>query len=519
MQSDFKQLLGKYTSFRLETDLTVLSENERQMLPLLIEAAQIMDQLFWRQAYGDPAPLLESVADADARRFVEINYGPWDRLAGNEPFLEAAGPKPAGANFYPADMTKEEFEAAVAESPERADALRSLYTLVRRDTSGNLTAVPYHEAFAEQLQAAAGKLRQAAALADDPGLKHYLELRAEALVTDDYQPSDLAWMDMKNNTIEVVIGPIENYEDGLFGYKTAYEAYILVKDKEWSQRLEKYAGMLGDLQKNLPVADKYKQETPGAESDLNAYDAIYYAGDCNAGSKTIAINLPNDEEVQLQKGTRRLQLKNSMRAKFDKILAPIAGVLIAEDQRRHVSFDAFFSNTMFHEVAHGLGVKNTLDGKGTVREALRDRYSALEEGKADILGLYMVTWLKERGELGDADLMDNYVTFLAGIFRSIRFGTSSAHGNANLLRFNFFEQAGAFTRDPDSGAYRVEFEKMQQAVNALSENILRLQGDGDYDAVVRFIDEYGTLGGTLQQDLDRLAKAGIPVDVVFEQGL
>jgi hypothetical protein len=519
MQSDFKQRLAKYTTFRLETDLAVLSANEREMLPLLIEAARMMDQLFWRQAYGDPAPLLESVVDPDARRFVEINYGPWDRLAGNEPFLESAGPKPPGANFYPADMTKEEFEAAAAESPARAEALKSLYTLVRRDSAGKLVSVPYHEAFSEQLQAAAAKLRQAAELADDPGLKRYLELRAAALVSDDYQPSDLAWLDMKSNTIEVVIGPIENYEDGLFGYKTAYEAYVLVKDKEWSQRLEKYAAMLGDLQKNLPVPEKYKQESPGTESDLNAYDAIYYAGDCNAGSKTIAINLPNDEQVQLQKGTRRLQLKNSMRAKFDKILVPIAGVLIAEDQRRHVSFDAFFSNTMFHDVAHGLGIKNILGGKGTVREALRDKYSALEEGKADILGLYMVTWLKGRGELADADLMDNYVTFLAGIFRSVRFGTSSAHGNANLLRFNFFEQAGAFTRDSDSGAYRVEFEKMQRAVNALSERILRLQGDGDYAAVVSFIDQFGTLGEGLQQDLDRVSKAGIPVDVVFEQGL
>ncbi|MEX2300048.1 MAG: hypothetical protein WD733_03870 [Bryobacterales bacterium] len=519
MLSDVEQRLAKYTPFRLEADLSALTENERKMLPLLIDAAKIMDQLFWRQAYGEPATLIQGAHSAAARRFVEINYGPWDRLAGNEPFLEGVGPKPPGANFYPADMTKEEFEAAAAESPERAEALKSLYTIVRRDESGKLITTAYHEAFAADLAMAAGKLREAAALADDPGLKRYLELRAEALVTDDYQPSDLAWLDVKDNTVDIVIGPIETYEDQLFGYKAAFEAYVLVKDKEWSQRLAKYTALLGELQKNLPVADKYKQENPGSESDLNAYDAIYYAGDCNAGSKTIAINLPNDEEVQLKKGTRRLQLKNSMRAKFDKILVPIGGVLIAEDQRRHISFDAFFANTMFHEVAHGLGIKNTLTGKGTVREALRDKSSALEEGKADILGLFMVTWLKERGELGEADLMDNYVTFLAGIFRSTRFGASSAHGNANLLRFNYFEKAGAFSRDAATGAYRVEFEKMREAVDGLSENILRLQGDGDYDAVLKFIDEYGTLGDSLRQDLDRVAAAGIPVDVIFEQGL
>jgi hypothetical protein len=519
MQPDLKQRLAKYTTFRLETDLTVLSDNERKMLPLLIDAARVMDQLFWRQAYGEPATLIQGASSADERRFIEINYGPWDRLAGNAPFLEGIGPKPPGANFYPANIAKAELEAAADESPASAEALKSLYTMVRRDASGRLAAVPYHQAFAAELKSAAAKLREAAQLANDPGLKHYLELRAEALVTDNYQPSDIAWLDMKNNTVDIVIGAIETYEDQLFGYKAAYEAYVLVKDKEWSQRLAKYSAMLGELQQSLPVPEEYKQETPGAESDLNAYDAIYYAGDCNAGSKTIAINLPNDEQVQLNKGTRRLQLKNAMRAKFDKILVPIAGVLIAEDQRQHVTFDAFFANTMFHEVAHGLGIKNTLGGGGTVREALRDHASALEEGKADILGLFMVTSLQERGELGDADLMDNYVTFLAGIFRSIRFGTSSAHGNANLLRFNFFERAGAFSRDPQTGAYRVEFESMQQAVRSLSESILRLQGDGDYKAAAGFINRYGTLSEALQQDLERVGQAGIPVDVVFEQGL
>ena len=273
------------------------------------------------------------------------------------------------------------------------------------------------------------------------------------------------------------------------------------------------------MQASLPIEGRYKQEKPGTDSDLNAYDALYYAGDANAGSKTIAINLPNDEEVQLRKGTRRLQLKNAMRAKFDKILVPITEMLIAGDQRRHVQFDAFFANTMFHEVAHGLGIKNTLTGKGTVREALKDTASALEEGKADILGLHMVTQLHARGELGDADLMDNYVTFLGGLFRSIRFGASSAHGIANLVRFNFFQEHGAFSRDGATGAYRVNFDQMQKAVDALSEKILRLQGDGDYEGVSRLFREMGQIGPMLRKDLGRLGSAGIPVDVVFEQGM
>jgi hypothetical protein len=277
--------------------------------------------------------------------------------------------------------------------------------------------------------------------------------------------------------------------------------------------------MLPELQRGLPVSEEYKRESPGTDSDLNAYDAIYYAGDCNAGSKTIAINLPNDEVVQMKRGARRLQLKNAMRAKFEKILVPIAGELIAEDQRGHITFDAFFANTMFHEVAHGLGIKNTITGKGTVREALKEQSSALEEGKADILGLYMVTKLFEQGELTDGVVEDNYTTFLTGIFRSIRFGASSAHGVANLLRFNFFKRAGAFSRDEASGAYRVNAEKMKQAISDLSAKILKLQGDGDYGGVEAFVEEMGSMDPVLESDLARLASAGIPVDVVFEQGL
>jgi hypothetical protein len=518
-ENEAREGLMKYTPVRLTSELSVLTENERTMIPLLIEAAKAMDEVFWVEAYGDKEELMRSAKDEDTRRFIGYNYGPWDRLAGNDPFVEGVGPKPEGANFYPRDMTREEFEAAAAESPERAETLESLYTLVRRDGDGNLVTVPYHEAFAEQHRRAAGKLREAAALAEDPGLRRYLEARAEALLTDEYRASDMAWLDMKDNGIDVVIGPIETYEDRLFGYKASHEAYVLVKDREWSRRLSRYAELLPELQRGLPVEEKYKKEVPGTDSDLNAYDAVYYAGDCNAGSKTIAINLPNDEEVQLQKGTRRLQLKNAMRAKFDKILVPLAGELIAEDQQKHVTFDAFFANTMFHEVAHGLGIKNTVTGKGTVRQALRDRASAMEEGKADVLGLYMVSRLQEQGELGDVDLRDNYVTFIASIFRSIRFGASSAHGRANLVRFQFFREKDAFRRDAKTGRYRVDFDKMEEAMTALSREILTLQGNGDYEGVARFMGTYGRLGPELEGDLARVSSAGIPVDIVFEQGV
>ncbi|MEM8960691.1 MAG: Zn-dependent hydrolase [Acidobacteriota bacterium] len=506
--------LAKYTEFTLTTDLSELSDAERQMISVLIEAAREMDAVFWQQAYGDRDELLAGIEDEAVARFVEINYGPWDRLAGDEPFVDGVDAKPKGANFYPADVTKEEVEAAATDHP----ALLDLYTLVRRDDNGDLSAVPYHEAYAEHHQRASELLTRAAALAEDEGLKRYLELRAQALLDDDYLASDMAWMDMKTNGIDVVIGPIEVYEDQLFGNKAGHEAYVLVKDRAWSDRLSRYAALLPRLQENLPVPEAYRSETPGSDADLNAYDAVYYAGHSNAGSKTIAINLPNDERVQLEKGTRRLQLKNAMRAKFDKILVPIADVLLDADQRQHITFDAFFENTMFHEVAHGLGIKNLVSGEGTVREALAEHGSAIEEGKADVLGLYMVTQLAEWGELEDPGLTDNYITFMTSIFRSIRFGSSSAHGIANLIRFNYFLELGAFSRDDATGTYRVDEAGLLAAANSLSERILRLQGDGDYQAVADFVATYGRRGEQLEADLARLTEAGIPVDIVFEQG-
>lgn len=511
LTANAEQRFDIYTDYELTTDLSHLSADQKQMLSLLIDAAKIMDELFWRQAFPRDKNEFLAALPESAKAFGQINYGPWDRLNGNEPFVREFSDKPAGANFYPADMSKQEFEAFDSESK------RSLYTLIRRDDNGQLTTVPYSSAYQQQLTKASELLRQAADLAESQAFANYLRLRANAFLNDDYQPSDLAWMDMTDNDIDVVIGPIENYEDQLYGYKTAFEAYVLVKDKAWSERLAKYAQFLPVLQQGLPVAEKYKAEIPGANAQLNAYDAIYYAGHSNAGSKTIAINLPNDETVQLEKGTRRLQLKNAMQAKFDKILVPIAEELIVPEQRDNITFDAFFANTMFHEVAHGLGIKNTINGKGTVRAALKEHASALEEGKADILGLYMITQLFERGEIETGTLEDYYTTFMASIFRSVRFGASSAHGKANMIRFNYFANQGAFTRNAE-GQYAINMGKMRQAMNDLSEKILTLQGDGDYEGVTTLVDSLGVINNQLQNDLDRLSDKGIPVDINFIQG-
>lgn len=505
------QLLKKYAEVTLTSDISHLNANEKEMLKLLFKAATIMDDIFWTQHIAPKNEFLSKIENEKVKKFATINYGPWDQMDNEKPFMEGYGEKFKGAGFYPADMTQEEWDAF--EDPNKT----SLYTLIVRDENGKLKSVWYHEAYAAQIEEAAVLLEKASLLASDAEFATYLKLRAKALRTDDYLESDLAWMEIKNNNIDMVIGPIENYVDALHGYKAAHEAFILIKDKEWSGRLAHYAQFLPDLQKQLPVEDVYKKEVPGSDADLNAYDAVFYAGDCNMAGKTIAINLPNDERVHLEKGTRKLQLKNSMKAKFDHILVPVSDVLIAPEQRKHITFDAFFSNVMFHEVAHGMGIKNTIDGSSSVRKALREQYSPLEEAKADILGLFLVTKLNEMGEFKDTDLMDNYVTFMAGIFRSVRFGAASAHGKANMMTFSFLLQEGAFTRNED-GTYAINLEKMMEANRKLTGKILKAQGDGSYDFVKEWVSTEGVVKPQLQSDLDRIMEKGIPVDIYFNMG-
>jgi hypothetical protein len=510
-QSYVEKHLSGYASVKLTTDLSQLTEKEKQMIPLLIEAAKIMDTLYWDQCYGHRDSLLNAVTDELTKKYIQLNYGPWDKLNNDTPFVAGIGPKPLGANFYPADISKEELEKALPA------AKKDQYSLIRRDSSGKLVSIPFHVAYKEPLQRASALLQQASQLAEDAGLKKYLELRSQALLTDNFTASDIAWLDMKNNTIDIIIGPIENYEDGLYNVRNAYESFVLVKDTQWSKRLAKYVAMLPELQEGLPVDAKYKAEKPGTSSQLNAYDVIFYSGQANSGGKTIAVNLPNDEELQKNKGTRRSQLKNAMKAKFDQIMMPIASTFIDPSQLDKVNFDAFFANVMFHEVAHGLGIKSTVNGKGTVRAALEEQGSWLEECKADILGLYMVTKLVEKGEL-PGPIENYYTTFMAGILRSVRFSAADAHGKANMLSFNFFEEKGAFQKTSD-GHYKVNYPAFGNAMNELSALILTLQGNGDKAGVEKIAKEKGIIKPDLQTDLNKLKAKGIPVDIMFEQGV
>ena len=510
--SPCKAMVEEYAWFDLTSDLVAqLSENEKQLIPIFVRIAEIMDDLFWKQTFGDKT-LLDTITDVYAKEFAMIQYGPWNRLDDNKPFVPGYGAKRPGCCYYPDDITADEYEAFEDENKG------SLYTVLRRDAEGKLKSVWYHEEYAAEIQEVCRLLDSAAALAEEPGMKKYLTERRKAFETDDYLASDYAWMAMKNGRLDFVVGPIENYDDNLNNAKASYEAFIVLKDVERSAALSKFVKMLPGLQKELPCDPKYKTFVPGTSSDMNVYDAVYYAGDCNAGSKTIAINLPNDDRVQEKKGTRRLQLRNAMQAKFEKIMMPIGQLILDEEGMKHLKFDAFFWNVTFHEVAHGLGIKTTINGKGSVDEAMKTQRSNWEEAKADIQGLFLVFRLIEKGEITDITEEDAITTYIAGLFRSVRFGAGEAHGIANAMCFNYRYAQEAFTRD-EKGLYHIDFAKAKAAVASWADVILTTQGDGNFEFAEKFAAENGKIKPEMQQDIDRINNSGVPRDIRFREGL
>ena len=504
-----KEKVESYAVVQVKSPLyEALDENDKSIIELFRQAAEIMDGLFWKQTFGDKAEM-EALKNPYEKAYAMINYGPWDHLDDNKSFLKGYGEKPLGCQYYPQDMTVAEFEEF--SDPDKL----SLYTVIRRDENGALKTVWYRDEYKEELEKVCELLEQAAALTTNEGMRTYLTERVKAFRTDDYLASDLAWMDMKDCNMDLVIGPIENYDDHLFEAKAAYEAFILLKDEARSANLAKYVALLPELQKALPCAPEYKTFVPGTSSDLNVYDAIYYAGDCNAGSKTIAINLPNDERVHEAKGARRLQLYNSMMAKFDKIMAPIGDVLMVPEQLDYLSADAFFWNVTFHEVAHGLGVKQTVNGKGTVDSAMGSEKTTWEEAKADILGLFMVSKLIEMGEITDITKEESIATFIAGIVRSVRFGFASSHGKANMMCYNYMEDHGAFTRNED-GKWVIDFEKATESINSWANLILETQATGNFEFAKEYSSKNASIREALAADIEKVNNAGIPRDIVFE---
>ena len=504
-----KEKVESYAVVEVSSPLyDALSENDKYIVSLFRQAGEIMDDLFWKQTFGDKAEI-EALPEGYAKTYAMINYGPWDHLDDNNPFVKGYGVKPLGCQYYPQDMTREEWNAF--EDPEKLN----LYTVIRRDENGALKTVWYRDEYKEELEKVCALLEEAAVLTTNEGMRTYLTERVKAFRTDDYLASDLAWMDMKDCNMDLVIGPIENYDDHLFEAKAAYECFILLKDETRSANLAKYVALLPTLQKMLPCAPEYKTFVPGTSSDLNVYDAIFYAGDCNAGSKTIAINLPNDERVHAAKGARRLQLYNSMMAKFDKIMAPIGEVLVEPSQVKYLTADAFFWNVTFHEVAHGLGVKQTVNGKGTVDAAMGSEKTTWEEAKADILGLFMVNKLIDMGEITDITKEESMATFIAGIVRSVRFGSASSHGKANMMCYNYMEEHGAFSRNAE-GKWVIDFNKATEVMNSWAELILETQATGNLEFAQEYSAKNASIREALAADVAKVNEAGIPRDIVFD---
>lgn len=508
-----QDLLSNYVEVRLNTDINYLSKNEKKIIPLLIEASNLIDDIFWTQSIGRKERVMDSIENNDLKLYAAINYGTWDRLNGMEPFIDKFGVRPLGARFYPSRMTFQEFESL------NADNKYDLYTLIRKRNDGSLYTISYYEAYKEKNIKIAELLEKASGLAKDVNLKKYLKLRAKAFLNDNYYESDMAWMDNITSNIDLIIGPIEYSEDRLFHAKAAHGSILLLKDKEWSTKLENTKEYLSTLQKMLPVDDIYKNEDPITSADLGVYNVLYCAGNFNAASKNISITLPYDGRVQMEKGSRKLQFKNVMKVKFDKILLPIANIVIAEEQRKNIKFDAFFENTMYYEVGNCLGCTKTVNNKGTVKEALKEYYFAMEESKSDILSLFFITKLQETNIFTNKDLMDNYVTYLADIFRSMRFGAASPQGKANIVRLNYFLEKGAVTKDETTGTYLVNEENTKKAIEEFASEILKLRGDGDYEKTKVLFDEKGEINQSLEEAINKMAKAGIPKDVYFKQGL
>ena len=511
MKHDFPTIperVQAYAPVVIEVDMSHLSERQIEMVHKLVEAGLYADLIFWSQSSHEAWASLKSLKDDENRdpyvfEYMKINYGPFDRIYDRTRFW-GKGPelKPLGAGFYPEDLTKEFFNKYIEENPDKADDLKSQYSIVVHG-NGGLSSIPYHEFYAEEVDAISGKLREAAELADNKTLKDYLEERAKAILTDDYYASDEKWMLIKDNDIDVVIGPIENYEDALFNYKTAYEVAVMVKDPDGTEKLQKYISHLDNLEKQLPEKKEYIRESAGKGNILEVVNIVYFGGDFQAGIKTIAASLPNDPEIHKKYGGKKQMYKNMMEAKFQKILVPIAEKLLHNDDLKYISQDAFTDFVTLHEVSHTLGASYVYGkDKVSVRSALQETYSAIEEAKADILAVYAIPYLVENVVYSEESVKKRYVTYLAGLFRSIRFGIEEAHGKANMCEFNYLVEKGAIFKSNESWA--VNFDKFHDAVTSFSTAVLHIEAEGDYEGAKRFLEKYGEMPEELAQDLKNL---------------
>jgi len=512
-----KQQVEKFAPVKVDYDSTILDENETKALKKLVESAQYMDEIFLHQVYHRNPELREQLmastnpADEPYQTLFKIMFGPFDRLEEDKPFLGEAN-KPAGANFYPADLTKDEFTQWVEAHPEEKTAFEATFTKIER-LNGNLVAVPYAKAYQEWLVPAANLLREAANYTRNASLKKYLQSRAEAFGSNDYYQSDMDWMDL-DSQIEVVIGPYEVYEDKLFGYKAAFEAFVTIVDPVESEKLAVIAHYLNELEQHLPVKDEYKNFERGEASPVKVVQEVFSAGDTKAGVQTLAFNLPNDERVREAKGSKKVMLKNVAEAKFNMIYLPIVRIALDESMLDDISFDHWFTHILMHETTHGLGpgkIKRPDGTETTVQKALKETYSAIEECKADVGGMYTFAYLADKGVFKPELEQGIYPTFLGGIFRSVRFGAEEAHGKANMIAFNFIYENEGYVYNPATEKFAVNFEKVRPAVEALLNQLLTIQAEGDYAAAQELIERYGQIPEPMQKVLNKLGD--VPVDI------
>ncbi|MFQ5651920.1 MAG: peptidase [bacterium] len=518
IHDNVSELLEKFAPVEITADISFLPANEKQALARLIEASQYMDEIFLRQVWEKNPDYRQALAarkdelGKKAYAYFNISYGIWDRLDEHDaPFINDIE-KPAGAGYYPLDLDKAQFEAYLQAHPEQAETLTGLFTVVRRQ-GGTLAAIDYSLAYREWLDPAAKLLREAADLTEKESLKRFLTLRAEAFYSNEYRESDMAWMDL-DSPVEITIGPYEVYEDKLFGYKAAFESFVTVTDPEESKKLARFKAELPAMERNLPIPENMKNLNRGSESPIRVVDEVFTAGDTRAGVQTIAYNLPNDEVVREQKGSKKVLLRNVITAKYEKILEPIAERLISNDQLQFLSADAFTTQVLFHELAHGLGPgKISINGRQTeVRLEIKELYAGLEEAKADIMGLYNIFYMSDKGLLAAEMRKQFAVTFVAGLFRSMRFGIGDAHGKGNALQFNYLLEKGAITQDEATGTFAVNFDSFENWVRELVQDICILQATGDYDGTKALFEKYVKLPDALAEGATILQ--GIPVDIV-----
>ena len=520
-EAGIRERLRAYAPVKLQADLSALGPGDRDALQKLVAAVAAADAIYWKQM--GPQALEARAAFAAAtdpvdqlyRDFVAINYGPFDIRSDMERFVDTptGGPRLPGVGFYPADMTREEFETRIRTHPGLKDEFEKPNTAIRR-VDGTLVAIPYERLYVDDLEPAARALQEAAALVGSPSLRRYLSLRSEALLKGEYYPSDLAWLDVKDNAIDVVIGPIETYDDGLMGLKASFEAAALVKDARGSRALDVYLRHLDGMSRALPVDEKYRKASVGAGNVLEIVNVVRFGGDFNAGIKTVAASLPNDERVIQEKGAKKQIYRNVLEAKFDAILQPIATLALAKKDVPLVTREAFVTNVLLHELSHTLGVEYVAGSKDlTVRRALKERYAAIEEAKADVVGLFNLAYLKAQGVFTDAEAEENDATYLAGLLRSVRFGTQEAHGRGTAVQLNFLLRQGGVQFDAKRGEYSLNPKKFDAALAALARELLEIEGTGDYERAGRLLSKDGELDAATRAILKRFET--VPVDVVF----